>query len=218
MNATHLQKQNHSFHPVIRTAARILSVVLHPVFMPVYVLLFFLYLSPDAPSLAPWDRLRITLSFSLMYIVFPVATTLIAKGLGFIDSIMLRTQKDRIIPYVACGLFYFWMWYVLKNQPEFPRQLVFFSLGVFLASSGGLILNSYLKISMHTIAAGVACAFLFLLGFTSAANYGFYISIAVLITGLICTIRLINSEHSQKEVYLGLLVGILGEVIAYLFV
>jgi hypothetical protein len=155
---------NKPFHPITKTLARILSVIFHPVFIPVYVLLFFLYLSPEAPALSPFDRLRITLSFSIMYIVFPVATTLIAKGLGFIDSIMLRTKKDRIIPYVACGLFYFWMWYVLKNQPEFPRQLVFFSLGVFLASSAGLIANNYIKVSMHTIAAGVACTFICLLG------------------------------------------------------
>ncbi|MER3471855.1 MAG: hypothetical protein C4330_11175 [Chitinophagaceae bacterium] len=209
---------NNEFHPVTRAAARILSVILHPVFIPIYVLLFFLYLSPEAPALAPFDRLRITLSFSLMYIVFPVVTTLIAKGLGFIDSIMFRTSKDRIIPYVACGLFYFWMWYVLKNQPEFPKQLVAFSLGVFLASSGGLIANSYLKVSMHTIAAGVACTFICLLGLKSDANFGFFITIAVLLTGLICTIRLINTDHNVREVYIGLAIGVMMEIIAFWFV
>ena len=156
--------------------------------------------------------------FFVMYTVFPLVTVLLAKGLGFISSIYLRTQKDRIIPYIGCGLYYFWMWYVLRNQPEFPKELVMLSLAIFLASSIGLIFNSFIKISMHALSAGVMVTFILLLAFHSSASFGPYISAALFFTGLICTARLVNSDHHPSEVYLGLLGGVIAQLVASLFV
>jgi len=144
-------------------------------------------------------------------------TTILSKALGFIDSVFLKTQKDRILPYIVCEIFYFWAWYVFRNI-HFPAEVVMFALGTFLACSLGLIINSFIKISMHTICLGVVCTFFLLVGFLSTNSYGFYISIAVLIAGITATARLIDSNHSEKEVYAGFIVGALAEVIAYLFV
>ncbi len=127
------------------------------------------------------NKLLLLLRFLIMYTVFPLVTILLAKGLGFVQSIYLRTQKDRIIPYVACGIYYFWMWYVLRNQPEFPRQLVMLSMSIFIAASLGLIFNSYLKISMHSIAVGVMAAFIYCIALLSDANIGIYISLTFLL-------------------------------------
>jgi hypothetical protein len=157
------------------------------------------------------------ISFTVNYTVLPLVTILLAKGLGFVKSIQLHTQKDRIIPYVATGVFYFWIWYVFKNQ-SFPKEIIMFSLAVFLASSLGLIFNSYLKVSMHTIAAGVVITLMVLLGLFSDDNLGPYISIAFLLAGLVCTARLINSDHHPIEVYSGLLIGMAAQLIAYFFV
>ena len=78
-----------------------------------------------------------------MYSFFPLVTVLLAKGLGFLDSIYLKTQKERIIPYIACGVYYFWMAYVLRNQPEFSKEVVQLSMAIFIASSLGLLVNIY---------------------------------------------------------------------------
>jgi hypothetical protein len=153
-----------------------------------------------------------------MYTVFPLVTVLLAKGLGFIQSVFLKTQKDRIIPYVVCGIYYFWMWYVLKNQPEFPKYFVMLSLAIFIASSIGLTVNSFLKVSMHTISVGVMLTFILLLAFLTDVNYGFFIAIAFLLGGLVCTARLVNADHSPAEVYTGLLIGIVAQLVAYYFV
>ena len=203
------------FHPVIKWAARIISVVFHPLFIPVYLILFYIHISPAAPFLDSWQKLRLSLSATIMYTVFPLVTILLAKALGFVKSIFLRSQKDRIIPYISCGLYYFWMWYVLRNQPEFPRELVLLSFAIFVASSGGLIANSFFKISMHSIAAGVMCTFIYLLAVRTDANYGFYISLALLFSGLVCTCRLINSDHDQREVYAGFFLGMVAQLFAY---
>jgi hypothetical protein len=57
-----------------------------------------------------------------------------------------------------------------------------------------------------------------LLAFTQSAGSGLYLSVALLISGLVCSSRFIASDHSQKEVYGGLLGGIIALVIAALFV
>ena len=203
------------FHPVIRLLAKAVSLVFHPLFIPVYISWFLIYINPIFPAFTPWDKTVLLIRFLVMYTVFPLATILLAKGLGFIDSIYLKTQKDRISPYVACGLYYFWMWYVLRNQPQFPKELVLLSLAIFLASSLGLIMNSYLKVSMHALAVGVMITFVILFAFLAAANFGFYIAIALLITGAVCTARLVNFDHHPVEVYTGLFVGILSQLLAY---
>jgi hypothetical protein len=40
------------------------------------------------------------------------------------------------------------------------------------------------------------------------------LSLALLITGLVCTSRLLVSDHSQKDIYLGLSVGLICQLAA----
>jgi hypothetical protein len=215
----HMASDNErGFHPAIRLIARVISVIFHPLFIPVYISWFLLYNTTLFAGFRANDKVVLLIRFLVMYSLFPLVTILLAKGLGFIQSIYLRSQKDRIIPYIACGLYYFWMWYVLRNQTEFPRHLVMLSLAIFIASSAGLILNSFIKVSMHGLSVGVMAAFMYLLAFMTGANYGIYLSIALFITGLVCTARLINSDHEPVEVYLGLILGIISQVLAYWFV
>ena len=209
--------KNVSFHPAMRIAARVISYIFHPLFIPVYISWFLMYISPVFPAFSAVDRGLLLIRFLVMYTVFPLVTVLLAKGLGFIQSIYLKTQKDRIIPYVACGVYYFWMWYVLHNQPQFPSYLIVLSLAIFLASSLGLIINSFMKISMHAISQGVMLCFILLLAFRTDINFGPYIAVAFLIAGMVSTARLITDDHHPIEVYAGLVVGVVGQLVAAYF-
>ena len=201
----------------LRIAARLISYLFHPLFIPVYVILFLLYEVRLFTDKTEWQKSLVLIQFVVSYTLLPLITILLMKALGFVKSVYLKTQKDRILPYVVCQVFYFWAWYVSKNV-GYPKIVVMFTLAVFLASALGLILNSYLKISMHTISLGVVCALLLIGGMLTSHNYGPYIAIAFFITGLTCTARLIDSNHSTKEVYIGFFAGALAMVIAYIFV
>lgn len=199
----------------IRLAATIVSYVLHPIFIPVYMAWFLINIQPYLFSgFSEWKKTTTMIQFLVMYAFFPLVTTLLLKGLGFIQTIQLRTQRDRIIPYVACMLYYFWVWYVLYKQPDYPPAIIHFSLAVFLASIGGLMANIYMKVSMHAIAAGVMVVFILSLAFSQPTGFGVYISVALLAAGLVCTARFIVSDHTQKEVYIGLLIGFASQLIA----
>jgi hypothetical protein len=205
-------------HIVLRLIAKFISYVFHPLFIPVYLCWFLVRIQPYLfSSFTEADKSIVIIRFAVMYTVFPLATVLIAKALGFIDSIQLKTQKDRIIPYIACGLYYFWMWYVLRNQLQFPPVILSMSMAIFIASSLGLMANIYNKVSMHAMAMGVMVAFMFGLALTQNVSMGLYLTISIVIAGAVCTARLINRDHNPFEVYFGLIIGILSQIVAFIF-
>ncbi|MFL5811435.1 MAG: hypothetical protein ACJ749_18065 [Flavisolibacter sp.] len=208
---------HHTFHPVVRILARIISYVFHPLFIPLYVILFMLYEVRAFPDKTEWQKTTVFIQFLVSYTLLPLITILLMKALGFVQSVYLKTQRDRILPYIVSQIYYFWTWYVSKNV-SYPKVVILFALAVFIASCLGLIFNSYLKISMHAISVGVVVALAIVTGMFSSHNYGPYISIAFLIAGLTCTARLIDSNHSTKEVYFGFFTGVLALVLAYFFV
>lgn len=202
----------------LRVLAKIFSYLFHPLFVPVYIVAFLVYVQPYLyAGFSAWDKQIVVIQALVMYTFFPLVTVLLLKAVKFVDSIFLKTQRDRIIPYVVCGIWYFWAWYVRHNLPGTPHELVYFSLAIFIASSIGLIANIYLKVSMHAISMGVATTFLMLMGFSQDISFKVYISVSLLITGLVCTSRFIVSDHTQQEVYAGLFIGIAGQLIGYLF-
>lgn len=220
------EKDNASAQPVaIRFFAAVVSYIFHPVFVPVYLVLFMVYLHPWLfAGVDPFNKARVVLMSVVMFTLFPLVTVSLLKGLKFIQSIRLHTQKDRVIPLIACGIWYFWITYVWWNSSKandglfIPKIAVALALATFLASWLGLMANIIMKVSLHAISMGVMLAFIFLLAFSDPLNYGPYISIALLIAGLVCTSRFIVSDHSPKEVYTGLAVGVGAMLVANLFV
>ena len=158
-------------NPVVRLVAKVISYVFHPLFVPVYIAWFLITVQPYLfASFTPAEKLLAIVRFFIMYSFFPLVTVLLAKGLGFLDSIYLKTQKERIIPYIACGVYYFWMCYVLRNQPQFSKEVVQLSMAIFIASSLGLMVNIIMKVSMHAISMGILLVFMSLLAFTQAGK------------------------------------------------
>jgi hypothetical protein len=156
--------------------------------------------------------LLIRVSYTMVF--FPIITVLLLKAIGFIDSVFLKTQKDRIIPYITCGIYFFWGYLVFRNQPNIPSILTVFTFAVFLSSSVALIANIYFKISMHAIGmGGVLGLFLVIMQSNSMLMTG-PLSVALILTGMVCTARLLISNHSNKDIYMGLVVGIACQLVA----
>ena len=208
-----------SSQPVaIRLFAKFISYLFHPVFVPVYIVLFMVYEHPYLfAGFSGLDKTRTVIMAAMMFSFFPVVTVLLLKALKFINTFNLTTQKDRIIPLIACGVWYWWIWNVWRNLPEYPTQAVQLALAIWISASLGLMANIIMKVSLHAISMGVMLAFIFLLAFTQPLNAGLYISAALLIAGAVCTSRFISSDHLPKEIYGGLFVGIISMLAANLF-
>lgn len=200
----------------LRAMSNFLSYLFHPVFVPMYVMVFLLFVEPFLFAGASDRQKWLTFGRAFVnYTFFPLVSVLLLRGLNLISSVKLKEQKDRIVPFITCNIWYFWIWYVWRELPGVPHYLVVFALSVFLASSIGLLSNIYLKISMHGIALGTATAFLCILTFNPGSpNLSVYLAQAIVITGLVGSARLILADHTPKEYYFGLGAGLLAVVIA----
>ncbi len=209
------QKPFTSQHPVVvRFFAHLFSFVFHPLFIPFYVCWFLEFVHPSYFSgYSGSGKSRVLLMVTLNAIFFPLVAVLLLKALGFLESIVTPTQKDRILLYVSSMTFFFWAQYSLREQPEIPRILVAFMFGVFISSSAALIANIYFKISMHAIGMGGLVGIAFVIMQQNTMLMTWPLSTALLIAGLVCTSRLVISDHTQKEIYAGLLVGFICQLV-----
>ena len=199
---------------IVRFFAHLFSYIFHPLFIIFYVSWFLAFIHPSYFSgFSSQGKVRILLLVTLNAIAFPAITLLLLKALGFIDSVFLRTQRDRIIPYIASMTFFFWAQYALREQPEIPRILVAFMFGVFIATAAALIANIYFKISMHAIAVGGLTGLFVVIMQQNTMLMSWPLSIAIFISGLVCTSRFIVSDHTPKEIYSGLLIGFICQFI-----
>lgn len=203
----------------LKILGKIVSYIFHPLFIPLYVIAYLVYIDPYAFSILQEKQKGMKMiSFFVITVFFPALTVFLLWRLKFVDSIFLRTQKERIIPYVASITYFFWAWYVSKNQPENPSALIFFCLGLFICASAALMANNYFKVSMHAMGVGGAMAFFILYAFVSSEPMGLAVAISTTIAGLVCTSRFLVSDHQPPEIYWGLLIGVLSQFIAWLIV
>jgi hypothetical protein len=202
----------------IKLPAKIISYIFHPLFIPVYLAYFIIEVrSYQFAGIDDWGRLTRLLQVFVNCTFLPLMSVLLLRGLKFIDSVYLKTQKDRIIPYIICMIFYFWNWYAFKNNHE-VKDIVSMSMAIFNACVFGFLINISMKVSMHAISVGVMSTFIALLAFGETVNLSLYLALAILISGIVCTARLIVSDHSQKEIYFGFLVGVFSQLAAHYFV
>jgi hypothetical protein len=216
MNSTTIystgNKQQVALSPFLKWPAQFISIIFHPIFIPLYVIAFLVYIHPSYFSGFEQGLKKRTLFIVVQNAIFyPLFSIALLKGLGFIESVYLRTQKDRIIPYIACGIFFFWTFNVFKQQEIYPRIVAAFMLGVFLASSAALIANIYFKISMHAIGVGGWLGLFLVIANSNSMLMTWPLAAVLLITGMVCTARLIVSNHSTRDIYAGLLLGLLAQ-------
>ncbi|TDO28965.1 hypothetical protein [Sediminibacterium goheungense] len=207
-------------HPlIIRLLAKLVSYVLHPLFIPSYIFLLLMFEVPyEFAGITIW-QLKMRL-FGLFWLTafFPAFAVFLLWRLKFSESIFLRTQKERIIPFVITMFFYWWMYYLSRNFTDQPAVLKFFFMGIFIASSLGLVCNNFFKISLHGMGMGGALAAVILFSFYYRLPMGLPIAATALLTGIVCSSRFIVSDHTSKEIYTGLLVGSVCQIGAYWFV
>lgn len=207
--------------PVIKLLAKIISWVFHPVFIPVMVIWFLVYIHPYLfAGFTDLQRFRTVMMAAVSFTLFPLVTIFLLKGLKFIDSIYLKTQKERIIPFIACMTWYFWISYVwfnfgkTRDVVDMPHEVVQFAMATFFSTVIGLMVNIRMKVSLHAISMGIVATFLLLMAFNHDLNFGIYLSLVLFIAGLVCTARFIVSDHTPAEVYIGLFTGIVSMLIA----
>jgi len=200
--------------------AHFFSYIFHPLFIPLYTIGFLVFFHPSYfAGFTVEDKYRLLMITALNTVFFPAFAVLLMKGLGFIKSIFLRSRQDRIGPYLSSMIFYFWTaWVFFKTDPSLALVLPSFMTGVFLTTVVGLLSNIYFKISMHAMGVGGMLGLFLIIMFGNTMLMTWPLCIALLITGIVCTSRLIVSDHTTKEIYWGLFFGLICQVAAAIFI
>ncbi len=204
---------------IVKYIGNFISYIFHPLFIPTYFLLYLIQNIPyEFAGITPWQlQLRV---FSVFWLTafFPAFSVFLLWKLKFSDSIYLRTQKERIIPYVITMFFYWWMYYLSRHFNDQPLALKYFYFGIFIASAIGLIINNFIKVSLHGIGVGGMLMAVILAGIMYPIQNIFWVSIAIVITSLVMSARMMVSNHTNKELWIGLMVGAATQTIAYFWV
>jgi len=204
---------------IVKYIAHLLSYVLHPLFIPTYFFLFLMQVLPfEFVGISEWQLNMRLFSVAWLTAFFPAFAVFLLWRLKLSDSIFLRTQKERIIPYVITMFFYWWMYYLSRNFTDQPVALKFFYLGIFVASAIGMTVNNFMKVSLHAMGiAGLATAIILVSVFYPVNNV-IWVLLAVALVALVISARMVVSDHSKKELIVGLLIGVFTQVAAYLWV
>jgi hypothetical protein len=194
--------------PPVRVFAQVLSYILHPLFIPAALAAWLLLKHPLYTLLLNEPaRVRLLAMVMLNTILFPGLIAFLLWKLGFIKSLHLDTQRERIFPLVANIIFYFWAWNVSRNLENIPTPLIQWLLGVFLTSCAAMFNNIFMKISLHTLAMGGWIAFSVLMMIHDPFWPTWMLPLSLVLGGLSGTSRLIREAHLQGEVYAGYLAG-----------
>ena len=203
----------------LRITAQLISYLFHPLFIPTFFMLYLIRVVPfEFVGITDWQlKMRV---FSVFWLTafFPAFAVFLLWRLKFSESIFLRTQKERIVPYVITMFFYWWMYYLSRNFTDQPLALKFLYFGIFISSSIGLIVNNFIKVSLHAMGVSGLLMAVILVSFYYPINNFVWVAIAILLAGVVLSARMIVSDHTRQELIIGFAIGILTQLMAYFWV
>jgi hypothetical protein len=199
----------------MKIAAKVISIIFHPLLVGVYMAYYVIYINPYYFQYStPLNNLYQFMTVANNNFVFPTLVVLLLKGLGFNASIYLRTQNERIVPYMACIIFFFWTWYVFYNNVAIPQVLKDAMQGIFYAAIAGSIANIYFKISMHAMGMGGLLGMMLVILFDGHLYGLLPLVLSFLITGVVISARMVASDHKNGDLLAGLLAGFLAQMVS----
>lgn len=188
---------------------QVLSYVLHPAFIPLYVTILYITI---------FDKvLSSTVTEYILYLVFtgtlvfPLVTIFLLLKTKLINSFLLETQKERILPIIFSGIsIYITARLLMLGSLNSPLNS--YLIGVVVTLSWILIFLKRLKISLHTASISSALGFTIYLSQVFLINLSSIIIILILILGLVSTSRIKLEAHTLKEVTIGIIFGLIPQI------
>jgi hypothetical protein len=204
-----------AFSPLTRFFASFVSVLFHPLLLNVMMAAFMIYFHPA--YFTGFDEKTKLLRFLTVVnnnFVLLMLAVLLMKALGFVKSIYLKTQKERVAPYIIAVTFFFWTYYIFRNLTEMPQAMTDMCQGIFFSACVALLLNSYYKISMHGIGVGGLAGLMVVILFSGSMPGALPLVASFLIAGLVCSARMIISDHNWFDVITGFIAGLVCQIAA----
>ena len=190
-------------------AARIISVVFHPVFMVLYGLTILL----SAPTFLGYLPLELKKILFLVVIVNNVLVPLVLlpffRYRNLISSYDIEDKSERTIPLLTASILYCTTSFIVFRF-QIPFLLKSFIFATSVLSIIVSVINFWWKISIHSVGAGALTATVLVLSLKMQTPLTWYLIASILTSGLILSARLRLNSHSLSQVWIGFFTGLLG--------
>ena len=194
--------------------AQFISVVGHPLFMPVYAMILIFEFNPFIDLHVP-KRIQVIILtiLSVFTILLPLITAIFLQKLGVVKSIYMRTAEERKWPFLLSILWYYLGFEVLTNL-ALPISLYLLMIGAISVVLIAHFITLRWKISVHMLGIGGVIGAIIGLSQRFKFDHFYLILILFFIAGLIGYARLKTNSHNYRQVYAGFILGIIVEWIA----
>ena len=189
---------------------RSVSYILHPLLMP--LLGAIIYFS-TAPRFIPIEIIRAKVfGLIILTILIPIVLFFLLKSTGTITSIHLENVKQRKIPLLLQSILLIVVIKMVIDVYHYP-ELYFFFLGILFSSLSAIFMVLFnIKASLHMIGISGITMFTVALSIHFGLNLTILIAILMIFNGLVATSRLHCKAHSNLELILGFLIGIIPQL------
>ena len=183
-----------------------ISVVCHPMFMPVYGLLI-LFNSGTFISFIPYQAKKyIVLIVLICTVLLPLSFIPFYLFRKIIDDIHMRTNRERIIPLLVNSLF-FYLGYLFLSKLQLPPLIKSYMLACAATVFLGLLVSIWWKISLHMLGIGGLIGAVILFSYRLGIDLKTIWMVLILLAGLTGYARLRMDTHNALQVYTGFLLG-----------
>lgn len=198
------------------TAAKAVSVIFHPLFMPVYGMAIILSsLTPF--GYLPWSVKKLIFLILIVNNVFlPLSLLPFLMQMKLISSWTLLERKERYIPLIITTLLYAATSYIVFRFP-IPFFIKSFIFTTFFISLIVTVINFRAMISLHSVGAGALIGIILFLCFKLYTLPGWHLIFAVIAGSMVLSSRLWLNMHNPRQVWWGFFTGIAGVMIYMLF-
>lgn len=186
--------------------SRAVSTVLHPLVMPLYVVLL-LVAGPTQLSYAPFAMKIYLLWVTALYTaVVPLLAVGVLRQTGRISAIEIDDRSERILPLIV-GVVCYGLCAVAVGRIPTAMVVRRFMLAGACCELFCLAVTLRWKISLHLTAQGVVAALLVLLTFGRAGDLTSALAVSVLAAGALASARLWLGCHTPAQVAAGYVGG-----------
>lgn len=191
------------------TAARVVSVIFHPVFMPLFGMLL-IFSAPTLFGFLPFNVKKILFSVVLLNnLLLPLSLLPYLKYRNYINTWTMETRKERMLPLFITTVLYAATSYIIIRYPV-PLFIKTYIMGIFLISLAITAVTLWWKISIHATACGAVTAMVVVLTFKMSSYLMWPLLLVIMCSGLVLSARLRLNSHSPAEVWLGYSGGFAG--------
>lgn len=186
--------------------SRLVTILLHPLLMPVYCSLWLLY----TPT--PYSNMSLGLNIQTLVLVgvFACLIPLMAIGVfilsGRVSDLEMPTARERVEPLLCSALVIGGSLIFLISRV--PRPVAGMLCGESIALFFAAFCSFFWKISLHAIGSGAFLSFVSVLGICYHQDFSFIAAIAFVAAGLTGWTRLYEEAHTPLQLFAGYMLGV----------